>query len=324
MKMTRRRFLEALGVAGVIGAGASCGCRALPKWMCGGPRHRSDYDGIRIGAITYSFSQMAEFPKDATKKFTLAAGLGSVELMDRDFERDIGVVHREIPAKYLTKEQKVAISQWRETADMKPLEDLRAAYEAAGIGIHIVKFGDIGCPWMYSWKEAEYMFKATRALGARVITREVPKVADWPAFKETAEKLIPLMNEYDVDIAFHNHAQIAANTYDGLLLNYSDHFKINFDIGNYVASYDEDPLAFVKKYQDKLVSIHVKDRKRDNGPELPFGTGDTPLKELFAMMKRENIDVPCDIEVEFPIPEGSTAVRETDKCREYCRRAILG
>ena len=202
---------------------------------------------------------MTEFPKDATEKFTLAAGLGSVELMDRDFERDIGVVHREIPAKYLTKEQKVAISQWRETTDLAPLRDFRAAYEAAGIGIHIVKFGDIGCPWMYSWKEAEYMFKATRALGARVITREVPKVADWPAFKETAEKLIPLMNEYDVDIAFHNHAQIGPDTYDGLLLNYSDHFKINFDIGNYVASYDEDPLAFVKKYQDKLVSI--QDRK---------------------------------------------------------------
>ena len=239
--ISRKKFIGALGAAGIVG-----GCRSF----CGNlPRHRSDYAGIRIGAITYSFAQMTEFPKDATEKFTLAAGLGSVELMDRDFERDIGVVHREIPAKYLTKEQKVAISQWRETTDLAPLRDFRAAYEAAGIGIHIVKFGDIGCPWMYSWKEAEYMFKATRALGARVITREVPKVADWPAFKETAEKLIPLMNEYDVDIAFHNHAQIGPDTYDGLLLNYSDHFKINFDIGNYVASYDEDPLAFVKKYR---------------------------------------------------------------------------
>ena len=314
---SRRSFVEGMGAAALLG-----GCCS----PCGGvPRHRSDYAGIRIGAITYSFAQMPEFPKDCTKKFMLGAGLGSAELMDRDFERDIGIVpFRHIQAKFLTKEQKVAISHWRETADMKPLVDFRAEYEAAGIGIHIVKFGDIGCPWMYSWKEAEYMFKATRALGARVITREVPKVAEWADFKSVAEKLIPLMNEYDVDIAFHNHAQIAADTYDGVLLGYSDHFKINFDIGNYVAANDDDPLAFVKKYADRIASIHVKDRKRSNGPECPFGTGDTPLAGLFAILKSEKIDTPCDIEVEFPIPPGSDAVRETGNCREFCRKAILG
>ena len=317
MDITRRAFI------GVIGAvGAVCGCRSVLGEV---PRHRSDYAGIRIGAITYSFAQMPEFPKGCTEKFILGAGIGSVELMDRDFERDLGIVpFRHIQAKNLTKEQKVAISQWRETADMKPLEDFRAAYEAAGIGIHAVKFGDIGCPWMYSWKEAEYMFKAARALGARIITREVPKVAEWADFKSVAEKLIPLMNEYDVDIAFHNHAQIGADTYDDALLGYSEHFKINFDIGNYVAANDDDQLAFVKKYRDRLATIHVKDRRRDNGPELPFGTGDTPLRELFAMMKRESVDKPCDIEVEFPIPQGSDAVCETENCREYCRKAILG
>lgn len=314
--ISRRIFLEGLGAAGV-----ACGCRSAFGRM---PRHRSDYDGVRIGAITYSFAQMPGLLRGCTKGFIFAAGLGSVELMDRDFERDIGVVHREIPAKFLSKEQKIAISQWRETADLAPLRDFRAAYEEAGIGIHIVKFGDIGCPWMYSWKEAEYMFKATRALGARVITREVPKVADWSAFRETAEKLIPLMNAYDVDIAFHNHAQIAADTYDGALLGYSDHFKINFDVGNYVAANEDDPCAFVKKYADRLASIHVKDRKRSNGPECPFGQGDTPLKALFACLKAEKIDVPCDIEVEYPIPEGSTAVRETATCRKYCHQAILG
>ena len=307
---------------GAVASAIVSGCRSLP---CGAARHRSEYDGIRIGAITYSFSQMPDFPEGCTKKFILDAGLGSVELMDRDFERDIGIVpFRHIPAKLLTKSQKVAISQWRENADMKPLEDFRAEYEAAGIGIHIVKFGDIGCPWMYSWKEAEYMFKATRALGARVITREVPKVAEWESFKTVAEKLVPLMNEYDVDIAFHNHAQIAANTYDGALLGYSERFKINFDIGNYVAANDDDPLAFVKKYRDRIASIHIKDRKRGGGPELPFGTGDTPLRGLFATLKAEKVDTPCDIEVEFPIPFGSDAVRETSKCREYCRQAILG
>ena len=97
-----------------MGAAALLGGCCSP---CGKmPRHRSDYDGIRVGAITYSFAQMPEFPKGCGKKFILGAGLGSVELMDRDFERDLGIVpFRHIQAKHLTKEQKVAISQWRET-----------------------------------------------------------------------------------------------------------------------------------------------------------------------------------------------------------------
>jgi sugar phosphate isomerase/epimerase len=132
------------------------------------------------------------------------------------------------------------------------------------------------------------------------------------------------MNEYDVDIAFHNHTQIATDTYDGALLDYSDRFKINFDIGNYVAANNDDPLAFIRRYRDRLASIHIKDRRSNNGPELPFGTGDTPLVELFAMLKAERIDVPCDIEVEYDFPSGSDAVRETRKCREFCRNVIIG
>jgi len=313
-ELSRRSFL-----AGVSSTAAVAGCHSL---IGATSRHRSDYHSIRIGAITYSFAQMTAFPRGCTKEFILGAQLGSVEMMDRDFERDIGVKFRDIPAKFLTKSQKVAISQWRETADMRPLETLRASYADVGIGMHIVKFGDIGCKWMYSWKEAEYMFRATRALGARVITREVPKPTEWTAFKETAEKLDALAREYDVDIAFHNHAQIAADTYDGALLGYSDHFKINFDVGNYVAANDDDPCAFVRRYRDRLASIHIKDRRRNDGPEMPFGTGDTPLEKLFAMLRAESIDVPCDIELEFPIPQGSDAVRETLNCNAWCKAHI--
>ena len=116
MNITRRAFLGSAASAGI-----ASGCRSLVGSV---PRHRSDYDGVRIGAITYSFAKMPGFPKGCTKGFILAAGLGSVELMDRDFERDLGIVpFRHIHAKHLTKAQKVAISCWRETAEMKPLED---------------------------------------------------------------------------------------------------------------------------------------------------------------------------------------------------------
>lgn len=122
-------------------------------------------------------------------------------------------------------------------------------------------------------------------------------------------------------MAFHNHLQINATTYDGPLLGWDPNFMINFDIGHYVASNDDDPLAFVKKYRDRIASIHVKDRttKAHGQKNLPFGQGDTPLAGLLALLKRERIDVPCDIELEYAIPTGSDAVKEVGVCNDYCR-----
>ena len=81
----------------------------------------------------------------------------------------------------------------------------------------------------------------------------------------------------------------------------------------------------VKKYHDRIYSIHVKDRtsKAHGQKNLPFGTGDTPLTGLFQLMKKEGWTQPCDIELEFPIPAGSDAVRETAKCRDWCQNCLV-
>ena len=99
---------------------------------------------------------------------------------------------------------------------------------------------------------------------------------------------------------------------------------INFDIGHYVAANDDDPLAFVKKYHDRIFSVHLKDRtsKANGQKNLAFGKGDTPLKDLFALMQKKGYRFPCDIELEYDIPATSDAVREVDVSRAYCKDAI--
>ena len=44
-----------------------------------------------------------------------------------------------------------------------------------------------------------------------------------------------------------------------------------------------------------------------------------PLAELLALLKRERIDVPCDIELEYAMPKGFDAVKEVGVCNDYCR-----
>ena len=308
MDISRRFFL---GSAAATLAG---GCAGLTGQ---GPRHRSDYAGVQIGVITYSYRSMKMEP-GCTLRHTLGSGLGTIELMNGDLERDAGAPGSDKVPWKLSKEEKKAVTEWRKTADMGKFADIRRRYNDAGIDVHIVKFGGIG--EMEDW-ETEYCFKAAQAMGARAITREIPDPKNFPAWEARAKHLAEFTKKYGIKVAFHNHLQINATTYDGPLLDWDPNFMINFDIGHYTAANEDDPLAFVKKYHDRIFSIHVKDRTRKvrGQQNLAFGQGDTPLAGLFSLLKKERWDFPCDIELEYKIPETSDAVKEVGICNNFCK-----
>ena len=59
-----------------------------------------------------------------------------------------------------------------------------------------------------------------------------------------------------------------------------------------------------------------------DGGNVPWGQGQTPIKEVLQLMKKEKWTFPAEIELEYKIPEGSTAVAEVKKCVQYCREAL--
>ena len=282
----------------------------------------SVYGGIPIGVITYSYRDMP-VGKYKTLEYTRASGLSEIEFMSNDLELDAGAPVNKLPWK-MSKEERAQVAAWRKTVDLKRFEDVRAKYDAAGVKAHIVKFGNIDGGAGMSDDDIEYCFKVARIMGARAITREIPKPDTIPAWEASARRLARFAERYDIAIAFHNHLQINATTYDGPLLGWSPKFMINYDIGHYVAANDDDPLAFVKKYHDRIFSIHLKDRttKAHGQKNLAFGNGDTPLAGLFGLMRREGYRFPCDIELEYAIPQGSDSVREVDVSRRYCAKSI--
>ena len=307
--MTRREFL-----------GSAAGFAALGGCVSGDAG--SVYGGIPIGVITYSYRSM---PVGAGKTlgYVLGSNLSTIELMSNDVEVDAGAPLNKLPWK-VSKEEQAALAEWRRKVDVKRYEDVRAKYAAAGVQVHIVKFSDIGALSL-SDAEMDYRFKVARAMGAEAITRETPDPKNIPGWwAKEGRRLAAFAERWDVKIAFHNHLQIDAKTYDGPLLGYSRQFMVNYDIGHFTAANDTDPLDMVRKYHDRICSIHIKDRttKAHGQKNLAFGTGDTPLAGLFALMQREGWHFPCDIELEYAIPQGSDAVREVDASRCYCRRHI--
>lgn len=186
-------------------------------------------------------------------------------------------------------------------------------YNDAGVNIHIVKFGDIGNAGMPD-AQIEYYFEVAKALGATGITRELSE--------EAAKRLGPIADKHKIWIGFHNHTQLKPTTYDGEILSYGKYLGINFDIGHYVAGTNCSPIPLIEKFSDRIVSLHIKDRKVNNGSNLPFGQGDTPVSLVLQYMKRNNLKFPADIELEYKVPQDSGPVAEVTKCVEFCKQAL--
>jgi len=284
-KLSRRKF-----IGGAAALAASC---MMPGKSPAAPaaRPNSKFNGVQIGAITYSFRSLRGSAEDLLKYIT-GCGISSVELMGGPAEQ-FARAHAGEP--------------------MEGFKALRKMYNDAGVNIHIVKFGDIGNRGMPDEK-IEYYFQAARALGARGITRELSR--------DAAKKLGPIADKHEIMIGFHNHTQLTPTTYDGDILSFGKYLGINFDIGHYVAGTNHSPLPLIEKFHDRIVSLHLKDRKINNGPNMPFGQGDTPVALVLQYMKRNKLTFPGDIELEYRIPAGSDALQEVKKCLQFCKEAL--
>jgi len=321
--ISRRGFM---GGAAAIAASTIISRYALgSSGAPGAGKPNSNFNGVQIGAITYSFRGMPGTAEDILK-YLVRCGLSSVELMGEPAEQFAGVPRgpgrgpRRGGRGQMTDEQRQARQKaqeeqlkWRLSVSMDKYKALRKMYNDAGVNIHIVKFGNIGNPNMTD-EEIDYYFNVAKALGARGITRELSE--------EAARRLGPIADKHEIMIGFHNHTQLKSTTYDGPILSYGKYLGINFDVGHFVAGTNESPIPLIQKHHDRILSLHLKDRKVNNGPNMPFGEGDTPVALILQLIKRERWKFPADIELEYRVPEGSDAVAEVTRCVQFCRESL--
>jgi sugar phosphate isomerase/epimerase len=288
----------------------------------------SNYGGVQIGAITYSFRSISEI--DAVLQACVDAGLSSVELMGTGIEAYLGAPENPNPrrrsqeAAELTDEQKAAadkyqkeIKAWRYSDEtMKKYTQLRKKFNDAGVNIHIYK-------WTagMSDEELDYSFKVAKTLGAIGITAEVGT--------ENC-KIVGAAAERNGMLAiFHNHYQFAEADFNvDEMLALSPANRLNFDIGHYYGSTGKDPAAFVEKYHDKIASIHLKDKTSDTNEteknaNQVWGQGEVPIAKVLQLIQKNEWPIYCDIELEYKIKEWSDPVKEVKICREFCRQILL-
>ena len=214
------------------------------------------------------------------------------------------------------------LRDWRTSVSMDKFKALRKMYNDAGVTIYAYKTDGMQKNLQTTDGELDYMFNVANALGATHTTMELPGGADAEAM---LKRMAQFAEKHKLPVAYHTHAQGSMTAFDQAFA-LSKWNLSNVDFGHWVAAGNNGgtPMQFLEKHHARIASFHVKDRTTPEhcSLNLAFGTGETPIKEILQMVKKNKWKIPASIELEYNIPEGSDAVKETAKCLEYCRAAL--
>lgn len=293
----------------------------------------SKFFGVQVGVITYSFRSMPGNVEQLLKYIT-ESGISAIELMGDAVEEFAGKPVNPVkisPAAagqrpQVTDEQKAQlaayakqVADWRSSVSMDKFKEVKKMYNKAGVDIYAFKPNALGAN--NTDAEIEYALKAAKALGAGSVTVELPTDAGH------SKRLGDLAAKHKVYIGYHAHTQATDSAWD-TALSQSPYNSMNLDCGHYIAAggnnTKETLLALIEAKHDRITTLHLKDRKtKANGAaNLPWGQGDTPIKEILTLLKEKKYKIPATIELEYTVPANSDAVKETKTCLAFAKSAL--
>jgi len=341
-KTSRRQFI---GMASTLIGGsmlASHESFGIPNFINNLGNSGSTIKGVRLGVITYSFRDLPDQSAEATLDYIRQCGITNIELMGGpaesfagapknpvDFRTMLPIWRKRQQKEELTEEEKKTLADveaknkvyreemaaWRQKAPMSKFKEFAKMYKKAGVEIYAFKPDAFGM--QNTDADIDYGLRAAKALGASHITLEHPgNDAHTLKLGKAAEK-------YKLKVGYHGHEQQTPTFWD-TALGQSPANSLNLDLGHFVAAGNTNPLDFVKLKHDRIVSMHMKDRKTkaNGGDNLPWGTGETPLANALRLMRDNKYTFPATIELEYKVPEGSNPIDEVKKCLEFCKTAL--
>jgi sugar phosphate isomerase/epimerase len=288
----------------------------------------SKIKGVQIGAITYSFRQGV--PKAEIIPAMAKIGLSEVELMSGDAEALAGaplvaaggggrgrapLTPEQIAAR---EAQQKALKDWRAAATPATWEGVRKQCNDAGIALTILCYN---MNVNMADEEIEYAFAMAKAMKVKAISCS--------ATVTFAKRVAPFADKHKIVWAGHGHdntsdpEQFAKPETFEFIMSLSRYIGVNLDIGHFTAA-GYDPIPFIQKHHARITNLHLKDRKKEHGPNVPWGTGDTPIKEVLRLLSKDKYPIPANIELEYPIPAGSDPVAEVGKCYQYAKKCLEG
>ncbi len=294
--------------------------------------------GVVIGAVTYSFRDEPRGPQgdslDAVLRDLKQCQVGITELFSPEIEQAGAMppfprpasgspppsrqemmarmrAYRDSPE---AKKAREDLRDWRLNTPASYFEGVRKKFNQAGVRIfaYTMNYGED-----FTDAEIDKTFEEAKGLGTKIIATST-RVSMPERLKAPAEK-------HKIYVSFHGHDQTSnPNEFStpesfAKALALSPWFRINLDIGHFTAA-GYDPVAFIDQHHETITHIHIKDRKKNHGPNMPFGQGETPIRQVLLLLKEKKYPIPALIEYEYR-GEGK-AVDEVTKCMTYMRQVL--
>ena len=315
-----------------FGRFALIGLPATVAFARGSSEINSKVNGVRIGAQSYSFRSLSL--EDAIKAMA-EIGIGECELFSGHVEPRFGPPggggQRPPESSGRTppqgaspqggggmtaearRQRQEEVRKWRLTVPLDHFKDVRKKFDSAGIKLQAynLSFND-----NFTDEEIDRGFQMAQALGVKFITASSTLSA--------VKRVAPFAEKYKITVAMHGNSnltdpnQFAKPESFKAALEMSKYFAVNLDIGHFFAA-GFDPVKYIEENYTRITNLHIKDRKKENGPNTPWGQGDTPIKEVLQLVKRKKYNIPANIEYEY---QGEDTVAEVRKCFQYIKDAL--
>src|SRR5579862_4510624 len=241
----------------------------------------SKIHGVQLGAQSYSFRDR---PLDDAIKAMVDIGLSECELYQ-------GHIEPKSPGG--GKAAREELRKWRTTVSMDVFKDVRKKFDTAGILLYA---------YNYSFREdftddeIERGFEMAKALGVTRLTASstVPM----------AHRIDSFAAKHKIFVGMHGHDSTkpgefaTPQSFEDAMKGSSKYIAINLDIGHFTAA-GFDAVDYLKKQHEHIVTLHIKDRKKDHGANLPLGEGDTPIKAVLKTLEENHWHIPANIEYEY-------------------------
>lgn len=256
----------------------------------------SRIDGVMIGAQTYSFRDLS---LDDCIRAMKQIGLGYAELFQG----------------HIQPTDQAQLQAWRSNPPLGEIKTARKKFDDAGIDLYAFNYSFRDD---FSDSQIEQGFQMARALGVNRITAS--------SNVDMSPRIDKYAQQYQIVVAFHNHDSMKPNEFSTpddwrkALDRRSRYLAINLDIGHFTAANFE-PVSFLEEHHGRIITLHIKDRKRNHGPNEPFGKGDTNIQRVLEVLKTRKYPIPAMLEYEYGKP-GMDTVAEVKKCFEYCKSAL--
>jgi sugar phosphate isomerase/epimerase len=273
--------------------------------------------GVRVGVQTYSFRDLPRPPGadavDTTIRAMTECGLGECELFAPQVEPVFEFARKRAPGSPESAKARDELRRWRVETPVDHFRAIRRKFEAAGIAVYAYNYS---FDRSFSDAEIDRGFEMTKALGAEIITASTTL--------DVAKRVVPFAEKHRMVVAMHGHSRLDPNEFASpdsfaAALKMSKYFKVNLDIGHFTAA-NFDPVAYLRDQHENITNLHLKDRKKNQGDNTPWGQGDTAIREVLQLLKRERWPIRAYIEYEYQGP--GTPTEEVEKCYAYVKQAL--